>query len=177
MTFLFDPPSAPEFHLSKDFLILMNFEELSPGQSSLCRQHLDECPTCQAMFDRIARTTAGITARRERIVNQIGPPPPAERDRFIRELDNLLGPAFGRRWWNPLQLQWGIQIITKNAPLLSASLIAICAYVILFSVSHGRRPDVSAAEFLNRAVASDERTPRSAGPGAIQRKFLFKTAM
>jgi hypothetical protein len=54
-------------------------------------------------------------------------------------------------------------------------MILICAGLILFSVRRWQFSTVSAAEFLNRAVASDASPSKIAGSGVIFRRFRVKT--
>jgi len=58
---------------------------------------------------------------------------------------------------------------------LTKALITACAGLVLFLVWRSQPRSVSAAEFLNRATASDQSPLKNAGSGVIRRRFRIKT--
>jgi hypothetical protein len=61
-------------------------------------------------------------------------------------------------------------------PTFSIGLILVSAGLILFSLWRWQLSTVSAAEFLDRAVASDASTAKIGGSGVMRRRFRVKTA-
>ena len=175
MTRLLGSTSAPRSHLSEDALTRMTTRDLSPARRLLASGHLYRCSQCRARFDQLARVGEEIAEHRSNVVKRLGPLPPARRDLFIRQLDQLLRSVPATPWWKPFQIRFGAQPLRISAPSLLRTLVMICAGLILFSIWHWHLPTVSAAEFLARAMASDERPAQITGPGVIRRRFRVRT--
>jgi hypothetical protein len=174
MTSLFGPPSAPRSHLSEDALTRMICEELSPARSLLAKRHLGRCSQCRARFKLLARKELGIVEYRQHVASQLGPLSAARRALFIEQLDIVLESVPAKPWWKQLQEQCKVWPLGSLAPSFKSVTIMICAGLILFSVWRWQLPSVSAAEFLDRAVASDQNPAKIAGSGVIHRRFRVK---
>jgi hypothetical protein len=175
MTSLFGPQSAPRSHLSEDALTRMICEEFSPARRLLAKRHLHRCSQCQARFKLLARKELEIVEYRRHVVSQLGPLTSARRDLFIEQLDIALESVPAKPWWKLVQEQFGVRLFGNFAPSLKSAVIVICAGLILFSVWRWHLPSVSAAEFLDRAVASDRNPANITGSGVIHRRFRVKT--
>jgi hypothetical protein len=175
MTSLFGPQGAPRSHLSEDILTRMLSQELSPGRKLLAKRHLHRCCQCRSRFDVLTRTAHEIAAHRRHVVNQLEPLSPARRDLFIQRLDKVLESVPAKPWWKRLPAQFGAQPFGNSALSLKSALIMTFAGLILFSVWRWQLPAVSAAEFLDRAVASDRNPAKIAGSGVLHRRFRVKT--
>jgi hypothetical protein len=175
MTSLFGPQEAPRSHLSEDALTRMMSQELSPARRLLAKRHLHRCCQCRARSKLLERTALDIAEHRHRMMNRLGALSPVRRDLFIEQLDRLLESAPAKPWWKGFQPQFGVRRFGDTAPSLKAAMVLICAGLFLFSFWRWQLPAVSAAEFLNRAVASDRSLARITGSGVIHRRFRVKT--
>jgi hypothetical protein len=174
MTSLFGTQRAPRPHLSEDNLTRVICGELSPERRLLAKRHLDRCNQCRARFELLARKQLEIVAYRQHVVGRLGPLSPARRDLFIEQLDFALVSVPARPWWMQLQVQFGLPSFGSSVPSLKSAVILICAGLILFSAWRWQLRSVSAAEFLDRAVASDRNPSKIAGSGVIHRRFRVK---
>ncbi len=175
MTRLLGPTSAPRSHLSEDALTRIATRKLSPARRLLASVHLHHCSQCRARFDQLARVGQEIAEHRYNVVRCLGPLPPARRDLFIQQLDQLLESVPARPWWKPFQMQFGARLPGISTPSLPGMLAMICAGLLLLSIWHSHLPTLSAADFLVRAIASDERPANITGSGVMHRRFRLRT--
>jgi hypothetical protein len=167
--------AASTRHLPEDALIRMVCLELSPGQRFIAKRHLGRCCECRARFVELAGVERMISQRRQNAASRLGPLSPARRDQFIHELDVLLESMPARPWWRRLPMPFGVRPFGISAPSLARAMLVICAGLIALSLWHWHPATVSAAEFLTRAVASDDRPTKIASSGVVHRRFRFKT--
>ena len=176
MTSLFATPNKPGSHLSENALTRMICQEISPARRFLAKRHLNRCTQCRARLELRERTVLEAIEHRRIVAEQLGPLSSARRDSFIQQLDLLLESAPAKPWWKRLPQQLGAWPFWNFALSVKSATIAIfAAGLILFSVWRWEPPAVSAAEFLDRAVASDQSTPKLPGSGVIHRRFRVKT--
>ena len=169
----FDCSSEHHSHVSDDVLTRMISQELSSTRKLIARRHVDRCWQCRARFSVISRSALEVTEYRRHVVERLGPLPSANRDQFIQQLDMELDyiPAIPR--WKRL-VKFGVRSFGNSAPVFTSALVAICAGLILFAVWRWQPPVVSAAEFLNRAVASEQSAPKISGSRVIHQRFRVK---
>jgi hypothetical protein len=163
-------------HLSDDALARLIFHELPPARTLLADRHLTRCSACSARFNELSRAARAIAEHREFVVDQLELPPPSRRDSFIQQLDMLLDSVSARPMPQRFQTQYEALAAGTFAPTLRSVLTLICAGLILHSVWRWHLPTVSAAEFLNRAVASDRNPQKTGNLEVIHRRFRIKTA-
>jgi len=173
MMSLFRPVLALRSHLSQDALTRMACQELSPVQRLLARVHLSRCSPCQLRYQSVTRATHSIFEFRQNVLFGLAALSPARRNQFIRRLDCELELAPVKRWWKP-SARWQFRPLWNSAPLLGTLLLLS----LIFLVVVGRVPlrIVSAAEFLDRAVASDSSSAKITNSGVICRRLRIKTA-
>jgi hypothetical protein len=173
---LLGPQGACRYHLSEDVLTRAITRELSAVRGFFANRHLDRCKECRARFEFHARTLRAIVEFRQNSVDRIGLLSSTRRDLFIRQLDARLESVPARPWWTQLSAQRNVQPFRNSVPSLTKALIAACAGLVLFLVWRSQPRSVSAAEFLNRATASDQSSLKNAGSGVIRRRFRIETA-
>lgn len=163
-------------HLSEDALTRLAFQELPAKRASQANRHLHHCSACHSRFNDLAHTAQTIVEHSEYVVNHLESLSRSRRDAFIERLDVLLDSVPSSP--TPQQVEMQYETLTGGyfAPLLKSILTVVCAGLVLLSVWHLHLRSVSAAEFLNRAVASDRSPQTTGGPGVIQRRFRIKTA-
>jgi hypothetical protein len=166
---------ASRFHLSENILTRMVSQELSPARSVLATKHLDCCSLCRARYDRLVCTALDIVEYRRTVLKRLGPLSSARRDEFVRQFDILLESVPARPWWKRLGAQFSARSLGDFAPSFAAALIMICAGLALFLVWRSQVQAVSAAEFLTRAMSSDQGPAKIASSGVIRRRFRVKT--
>jgi hypothetical protein len=177
MTGLFERQRAPAPHLPEDVLTRLVCQELSPARRWLANRHLRRCHPCRARVEQLERTSLGIMEYRDDVLKKLGPLSVGRRDLFIEELGMVLEATPPRPWWKRLQQQFGVLPTWISLPSLKSVMVMICTALILFSVWRWQLSSVSAAEFLDRAVASERSPVKVAGSGVIHKRFRVKAGM
>jgi hypothetical protein len=163
-------------HLSEDALTRLIFHELPAARKLLARRHLNYCSACRARFNELSRAAHSLDEHREYLMNRLAPPSPSRRDSFIEHLDKLLDSVPARPTPRRFEKQYEMLTTGTFAPSLKGALSMVCAGIILLLVWHWHLPSVSAAEFLNRAVASNRIPQKASSSEVIHRRFRIKTA-
>jgi hypothetical protein len=172
---LLSSQSADRFHLSRDVLTRMAGQELPLAGSLLATRHVSRCELCQTKYDRISRTAKTAAEYREHLIARLGPLNTTRRDSFIQQLDEVLESIPATTPWKRFASAWQLRNWGSSRPAFASALGMILAGIIVFFLWRGRLPAVSAAELLNRAVASDSIPSKSDGSGVIRRRLRIKT--
>lgn len=175
MNILFGWQMTLRHHLSEDALTRLISHELPAARTLLANRHLNCCSACRARFNELSRAAQAVAEHREYVVNQLDSLSASRRDSFIEQLDMLLDSVPARPAPQRFVTQYETLTAGNFAPSLKSVLSVVCAGLILLSVWHWHLPSVSAAEFLNRAVASDRSPQKTGSPGVIHRRFRIET--
>jgi hypothetical protein len=162
-------------HLSPRSLTRMVDEELSPAERALTRRHLDRCGQCQAKYNRVERTAIAAIEYRKNLIASLEPLSSARRDQFIRRLGEALDFVPETPWWRRLHAPQTGGHWTDSLPTFASLAATILAGAILFFLCRGSLTAVSAAELLNRAVASDSGMRKVHSSGVIFHRLRIKT--
>jgi len=161
-------------HLSPRSLARMVDQELSPTERMLTRKHLHRCEQCQAQYNQVERIAITAIEYHKNLIASLEPLSFARRDQFILRLDEALDSVPETPWWRRLHTPglWGNW--TSSMPTFASLVVTILAGAILF-FCRGSLTAVSAAEFLNRAVASDCVTRKVRSSGVAFHRLRIKT--
>lgn len=123
----------------------------------------------------VERAALQVAEHSEDVIERQRPLSAARRDLFIQSLDGLLGslPVDSRR--EPKLWQLGIGLFGNGMTSFGSALIIICVALIVLSVWHSRLPTVSASEFLDRAVTSDDSPARIKRGSVIRQRIRVET--
>jgi anti-sigma factor RsiW len=121
--------------------------ELPPDEMMAVRQHLAQCPSCEAELEALRDT--------KRLLGRLGPPEPP------RDLeDGILARASGEPSWPRRAWPW----LTLPRPAMVAAAVALAVLLVAVPVVRDRRDRLRAAEvspdlFIRTAVQSSADDP------------------
>jgi hypothetical protein len=158
-------------HLSRGVLTRLASGELSPTGRRFAEGHLKHCEQCQEACRSLASAVLRINEYRQSLIERLNSSAQCSlrRGQFIRQLDTALQSVETQPWWKPSSLWSRTGAIQNSVPVRTSALVALFAGVILFFFWRGQPPSVSAAELLNRAIASDSSSMHSRC--VIRRRF------
>jgi hypothetical protein len=161
-------------HLSLRSLTRMVDQELSSAERVLIGKHLNRCGQCQTKYHRVERTAITAIEYHKNLIASLEPLSFARRDQFILRLDEALESVPETPWWRRLHAPrvWGNW--TRSVPTFASLVVTILAGAILFFLCRGSLTAVSAAELLNRAVASDSVIRKVHSSGVVFHRLRIK---
>jgi hypothetical protein len=162
-------------HLSPRTLTRMVDQELSPAERTLTRRHLNRCGQCQTKYNRLERVAITAIEYHTNLIAGLEPLSSATRDQFIRRLDEALDSVPETPWWRRLHAPQLGRHWTSSVPTFGSLVVTILAGAILFFLCRGSLTVVSAAELLNRAIASDCVIRKSHSSGVVFHRLRIKT--
>lgn len=161
-------------HLPAKVLARLVDQELPLVTRLIARRHLSRCPECRAKYKVVWRTARLVREYRRNLIATVGQTPAATRNLFIRKLDAALESMPERTWWTALLEPAQFQL-RLSAPAITSALIITLACATLSFVYDRRISVVSAAEFLNRAVAADVAPATVTNNKVVYRHLRIKT--
>jgi hypothetical protein len=162
-------------HLRDEVLIWVLEEEPRSVRAHLAKRHLRTCSLCQERQLQIDRTAGKVIANLQGLL-QKQPPPYDSRPAFIERLDLLLQSLPATPWWKQLSWESRVRPFGGVAPSFASVAFLVGAGLILLSIWHWKLPTVSASEFLNRAVASENSSKKALEGKVVRRRIRIKTA-
>lgn len=152
-------PILADGHLTDAAMMLAIDGELSAVDRELVKKHVRACWRCRARREHLERTIAEIVEYEHYLVAPDMPPPVGGHAMFVARLDELAS-QLGRP-----TLQWRafVRLLQASGEILSSRLfrfaaIAVVIAVGLYLLPPRETPVVSAAELLQRALASESRS-------------------
>jgi len=137
-------------HLSADLLTRLACRELSAEKTSAATAHMQRCPLCCRKYQRIADAFQALQELHDIVVHELGATSGVSRANFIRRLARAMDaepvPTVLGKFWIERN-------ICCNVSLASALGATLTTLLVIF-MWRGPVTAVSAAEFLDRAVAS-----------------------
>lgn len=123
----------------------------------------------------VEHSTLHVAEHSQNVIERLRPLSSARRDLFIQSLDGLLDslPPDSRRERKLWQL--GIGLFGNGMTSFGSALIIVCVALIVLSVWHAQLPIVSASEFLDRAVASDDSPARIKRGSVVRQRIRVET--
>jgi hypothetical protein len=170
-----EPPLKADGHLTDAWLLLAIDGELSTSDYVVVKDHVRACWTCRARKEQLERTIEDIVEYDQSLVAPDMPPSPSGKAIFMARLDQLaveLGsPSLVRRW-SLTFLEAYRSAFFSRITWVTCAAIMITAY--LYVVFQRNTPVVSANELLERAAASELRSPSGINQPVAVQKLTIK---